>query len=221
MACPKFDWPRILLFSSWFGVRTHTHTHARNGRFVKEGRKEADRHTWSLFPSFFSCPLLNHILPSKSHPSATPSPGLTFFSFSLCSPHLYYSLLVFDSFPHFFFLLALYQSLLFFGTSLHLHLHPLSASHPAFQYIQQTSIRNQNSYNTYRQTDIMPISVESRNLDMGDSFGQDWTHPTRSASSLRTLIVDNYDSYTFNLLQLFEEDQLKNVVVIRNDQFEW
>lgn len=57
---------------------------------------------------------------------------------------------------------------------------------------------------------------------MDDSFGQDWTHPTgRSASSLRTLIVDNYDSYTFNLLQLFEEDQLKNVVVIRNDQFEW
>ncbi|KAK3829824.1 MAG: chorismate binding enzyme-domain-containing protein [Linnemannia elongata] len=37
----------------------------------------------------------------------------------------------------------------------------------------------------------------------------------------RTLIVDNYDSYTFNLLQLFDEDQLKNVVVIRNDQFEW
>ncbi|KAF9389010.1 Protein phosphatase PP2A regulatory subunit B [Podila verticillata] len=68
----------------------------------------------------------------------------------------------------------------------------------------------------------MPSSVESRNLDMDDSFGQDWTHPTgRSASSLRTLIVDNYDSYTFNLLQLFEEDQLKNVVVIRNDQFEW
>ncbi|KAG0207541.1 hypothetical protein BGX33_006784 [Mortierella sp. NVP41] len=38
---------------------------------------------------------------------------------------------------------------------------------------------------------------------------------------LRTLIVDNYDSYTFNLLQLFDQDQLKNVVVIRNDQFEW
>lgn len=38
---------------------------------------------------------------------------------------------------------------------------------------------------------------------------------------LRTLIVDNYDSYTFNLLQLFDEDQLKNVVVIRNDQFQW
>ncbi|KAF9925659.1 hypothetical protein FBU30_004610 [Linnemannia zychae] len=38
---------------------------------------------------------------------------------------------------------------------------------------------------------------------------------------LRTLIVDNYDSYTFNLLQLFDEDQLRNVVVIHNDQFEW
>ncbi|KAG0035845.1 Protein phosphatase PP2A regulatory subunit B [Podila clonocystis] len=68
----------------------------------------------------------------------------------------------------------------------------------------------------------MPSSVESRNVDMGDSFGQDWAHPRRSsAPSLRTLIVDNYDSYTFNLLQLFEEEQLKNVVVIRNDQFEW
>ncbi|KAI8359379.1 chorismate binding enzyme-domain-containing protein [Mortierella sp. GBAus27b] len=38
---------------------------------------------------------------------------------------------------------------------------------------------------------------------------------------LRTLIVDNYDSYTFNLLQLFDQDQLENVVVIRNDQFAW
>ncbi|KAI1320615.1 Protein phosphatase PP2A regulatory subunit B [Mortierella claussenii] len=38
---------------------------------------------------------------------------------------------------------------------------------------------------------------------------------------LRTLIVDNYDSYTFNLLQLFTEDQLENVVVIHNDRFAW
>ncbi|KAG0048079.1 Protein phosphatase PP2A regulatory subunit B [Gryganskiella cystojenkinii] len=41
------------------------------------------------------------------------------------------------------------------------------------------------------------------------------------APILRTLIVDNYDSYTFNLLQLFDQDQLENVVVIRNDQIEW
>ncbi|KAI8060368.1 ADC synthase [Gongronella butleri] len=34
---------------------------------------------------------------------------------------------------------------------------------------------------------------------------------------LRTLIIDNYDSYTFNLLQLMANQ----VVVIRNDQFEW
>ncbi|CAG8693333.1 7957_t:CDS:2, partial [Dentiscutata heterogama] len=41
-------------------------------------------------------------------------------------------------------------------------------------------------------------------------------------SSLRTLIVDNYDSYTFNLLQLWgSEESVKNVVVIRNDQFSW
>ncbi|ORX91347.1 ADC synthase [Basidiobolus meristosporus CBS 931.73] len=37
--------------------------------------------------------------------------------------------------------------------------------------------------------------------------------------SLRTLIIDNYDSYTFNLLQLWPFTE--NVVVIRNDQFEW
>lgn len=42
-----------------------------------------------------------------------------------------------------------------------------------------------------------------------------------SAACLRTLIIDNYDSYTFNLLQLFDQDQLENVVVIRNDQFTW
>lgn len=36
---------------------------------------------------------------------------------------------------------------------------------------------------------------------------------------LKTLIIDNYDSYTFNLLQLF--DRPEDVVVIRNDQFSW
>ncbi|KAI8146655.1 ADC synthase [Fennellomyces sp. T-0311] len=38
-------------------------------------------------------------------------------------------------------------------------------------------------------------------------------------TSLKTLIIDNYDSYTFNLLQLC--DNQSNVVVIRNDQFTW
>ncbi|KAK9704051.1 para-aminobenzoate synthase, (PABA), variant 2 [Basidiobolus ranarum] len=37
--------------------------------------------------------------------------------------------------------------------------------------------------------------------------------------SIRTLIIDNYDSYTFNLLQLWPSTE--NVIVIRNDQFEW
>ncbi|CAO3609751.1 unnamed protein product [Mucor hiemalis] len=36
---------------------------------------------------------------------------------------------------------------------------------------------------------------------------------------IKTLIIDNYDSYTFNLLQLFQQDS--NVVVIRNNQFTW
>ncbi|OZJ02677.1 hypothetical protein BZG36_04055 [Bifiguratus adelaidae] len=39
--------------------------------------------------------------------------------------------------------------------------------------------------------------------------------------SLKTIIIDNYDSYTFNLLQLWDTKDLHNVVVIRNDQFEW
>ncbi|KAI7867590.1 ADC synthase [Spinellus fusiger] len=37
--------------------------------------------------------------------------------------------------------------------------------------------------------------------------------------ALKTLIIDNYDSYTFNLLRLCENKE--NVVVIRNDQFDW
>ncbi|KAI8366729.1 ADC synthase [Radiomyces spectabilis] len=36
---------------------------------------------------------------------------------------------------------------------------------------------------------------------------------------IKTLIIDNYDSYTFNLLQLCSN--IHNVVVIRNDQFPW
>lgn len=36
---------------------------------------------------------------------------------------------------------------------------------------------------------------------------------------IKTLIIDNYDSYTFNLLQLFNDTT--NVMVIRNDQYTW
>ncbi|RUP43231.1 ADC synthase [Jimgerdemannia flammicorona] len=39
--------------------------------------------------------------------------------------------------------------------------------------------------------------------------------------ALRSLIIDNYDSYTFNLLQLWDREDIENVVVIRNDQFDW
>lgn len=37
--------------------------------------------------------------------------------------------------------------------------------------------------------------------------------------SLRVLIIDNYDSYTFNLYQYLTLDQVPTV--IRNDQFTW
>jgi hypothetical protein len=47
--------------------------------------------------------------------------------------------------------------------------------------------------------------------------------PATEAKTLRTLIIDNYDSYTHNLLQLLEEgmDKELQAVVVRNDQFEW
>jgi anthranilate/para-aminobenzoate synthase component II len=36
---------------------------------------------------------------------------------------------------------------------------------------------------------------------------------------MKTLIIDNYDSYTFNLFQLIDKEC--QVEVIRNDQFTW
>ncbi|KAI8846823.1 hypothetical protein BC829DRAFT_444985 [Chytridium lagenaria] len=39
---------------------------------------------------------------------------------------------------------------------------------------------------------------------------------------MRVLLVDNYDSYTYNLLQICEDAaDLDSPVVIRNDQFDW
>lgn len=76
-----------------------------------------------------------------------------------------------------------------------------------------------------------PISLETvdRNMDIDTIITAMAASTTNAMTAtdnptllpLRTLIVDNYDSYTFNLLQLFDEDLLKNVVVIRNNQFEW
>ncbi|KAF9426830.1 Protein phosphatase PP2A regulatory subunit B [Podila epigama] len=66
----------------------------------------------------------------------------------------------------------------------------------------------------------MPTTMTDTKVNMTFNHNQHKRHMDVS-STLRTLIVDNYDSYTFNLLQLFDEEQLKNVVVVRNDQFEW
>ena len=37
----------------------------------------------------------------------------------------------------------------------------------------------------------------------------------------RILLIDNYDSYTFNLYQYLIKATGKEAVVIRNDQFDW
>ncbi|KAF9359409.1 Protein phosphatase PP2A regulatory subunit B [Mortierella sp. NVP85] len=66
----------------------------------------------------------------------------------------------------------------------------------------------------------MPGSIDSH-LKARLAMQPPRTESARRKTSLRTLIVDNYDSYTFNLLQLLDQDQLDNVLVIRNDQFAW
>lgn len=45
--------------------------------------------------------------------------------------------------------------------------------------------------------------------------------PIASNTCPRILIVDNYDSYTFNLYQFFTAYKGQTPVVIRNNQFEW
>ena len=67
----------------------------------------------------------------------------------------------------------------------------------------------------------MPTTVESSLVSQSSISGNASAAMETPLMPLRTLIVDNYDSYTFNLLQLFNPLQLENVVVIRNDQFAW
>ena len=46
--------------------------------------------------------------------------------------------------------------------------------------------------------------------------------PSPQSTKPRLLIIDNYDSYTFNLFQYFTAaDKMQQVIVIRNDQFTW
>src|SRR5688572_10439247 len=38
---------------------------------------------------------------------------------------------------------------------------------------------------------------------------------------MRTLLIDNYDSYTYNLFQLLAEINGQQPIVVRNNQLEW
>ena len=43
----------------------------------------------------------------------------------------------------------------------------------------------------------------------------------RARSEVRTIIIDNYDSYTYNLFQLIAEVNDEEPVVITNDELSW
>jgi len=66
------------------------------------------------------------------------------------------------------------------------------------------------------------MSFETNLNDEEQEIQLSLNHESRDISSLRTLIIDNYDSYTFNLLQLWgSKKSIENVVIIRNNQFTW
>ena len=39
--------------------------------------------------------------------------------------------------------------------------------------------------------------------------------------AMRTLLIDNYDSYTFNLFHLLGEVNGEEPIVVRNDELSW
>jgi anthranilate/para-aminobenzoate synthase component II len=45
--------------------------------------------------------------------------------------------------------------------------------------------------------------------------------PPARRSPRRTLLIDNYDSFTFNLFQLIAEVNGEEPVVVRNDEASW
>jgi para-aminobenzoate synthetase len=62
-----------------------------------------------------------------------------------------------------------------------------------------------------------PISVIARLLYI--SFAS--IDPATQEAILRTLVVDNYDSFTFNLVHLLAEANQEEPLVIRNDELSW
>ena len=76
-----------------------------------------------------------------------------------------------------------------------------------------------------RECPFQPASVPAagRTQDRDAQPASRHRRPTGATiwAGLRTLLIDNYDSYTFNLFHLLGEVNGREPVVVRNDELSW